>query len=294
MGLIGDRQVPIEAKWAYFASHYSNLRWNFKPNAGYDILKRIIGKRDYFVLTSNVDACFERAGFDPSKIYTPQGDAAFYQCLRCCRPDSVFESKPLFDKLLETIDVKKGRVDSNLTPCCLHCNGPVFMNLRGGGWFLHTKYDEQNVKFIEWVEKHLDSNKNIVVVEVGVGFNTPIITRFPVESIIREASTSSSSTSSLIRINPADCDTPIDLPRSIGLKTGWEILSKIEEKMIDLSKTYTNKEAEDAEEGKGVDHNKAMQESEANYLAARAQESATRPVARVKGDWRQMVSQLHS
>lgn len=48
-----------------------NMRWKFTPNQGYEALLRLVGSKEYFVLTSNVDACFERSGFDPAKIYTP-------------------------------------------------------------------------------------------------------------------------------------------------------------------------------------------------------------------------------
>lgn len=71
MGLLGDHSVPENAKWAVHPKHMDNMRWKFTPNQGYEALLRLVGSKEYFVLTSNVDACFERSGFDPAKIYTP-------------------------------------------------------------------------------------------------------------------------------------------------------------------------------------------------------------------------------
>jgi NAD-dependent SIR2 family protein deacetylase len=320
MALIGDRNVPIEGKWAYFSSHYSNLRWNFKPNAGYDMLKRLIGDRDYFILTSNVDACFERAGFDRERIYTPQGDAAYYQCLQCCRPDSVFESKPVFDKMLETIDREKGVVDGKLVPTCGFCKGPVFMNLRGGGWFQHSLYDDQNAKFSEWVDSNIKAKKNIVVVEIGAGFNTPVITRLPVESVVREAQASSPantplSLSSLVRINPSDYETPFDLTRAVGVQSGWEVLGQIEDIIIQKKNLKLNEKessssslTKGAEEGiselslSGNGEEDATQDQltaiESEYLKLKRQQQqsqqASGRVVNDYGGWRRMMSNLRS
>ena len=75
---------------------------------------------------------------------------------------------------------------SHLTcfPRCPYCNSLLMGNVRGGAWFLHTPYDEQSRQAEAWVESILqDSSKRLVVLEIGAGFNTPTVTRFPMESI---------------------------------------------------------------------------------------------------------------
>lgn len=71
MGLFGS-DLPMERKWGFLARHMQNMRVNFPPCEGYNLLLQLVRDRDYFVLSSNVDGCFERAGFLKDRIYTPQ------------------------------------------------------------------------------------------------------------------------------------------------------------------------------------------------------------------------------
>mmetsp|Transcript_12387 Transcript_12387/g.15948 ORF Transcript_12387/g.15948 Transcript_12387/m.15948 type:complete len:279 (-) Transcript_12387:143-979(-) len=277
MGLIGDRNVPNETKWAYFSSHYSNLRYNFQPNHGYNILKNLIGNRDHFILTSNVDGCFERAGFNKDNIYTPQGDAAYIQCLSCCQPNSVFESKPIFNQLLPTLNQQTGCINKELIPICPNCNGPTFMNLRGGSFFLHTKYNDANDKFRSWIDKILLDNKKLIVIEIGAGFNTPTITRFPVEIIIRESQINNSN-SCFIRINPEHADIPMDIKRSIEFKESWQILENIEKEI---------------NSNKNDNENEIWLNEEMNYLNELSQSQRAHSHEPIRAfDWRKLLSNL--
>ena len=81
MGLERDPAVPRTAKWALYAKYMDNMRWKFTPNEGYQSLRKLVGDKDYFVLTSKVDGCFKRAGFDPERVYTPQGGWTYLQCV---------------------------------------------------------------------------------------------------------------------------------------------------------------------------------------------------------------------
>eukprot|EP00931_Biecheleriopsis_adriatica_P012851 TRINITY_DN114103_c0_g1_i1.p1 TRINITY_DN114103_c0_g1~~TRINITY_DN114103_c0_g1_i1.p1 ORF type:complete len:340 (+),score=60.01 TRINITY_DN114103_c0_g1_i1:28-1047(+) len=224
MGLMADNRVPDHAKWGFWSQHFYNLRYKFEPCEGYTILKGLVGDRNHFVLTSNGDGCFERAGWDPAYIYTPQGDAAYYQCMRPCDRDAVYDSQALFAKLRPEFDEQSGLIDPSKVPRCQKCGGPTFMNLRGGDWFLHTKFAGQAQKFREWVEAVIAQKQRLVVIELGAGFNTPVVTRFPCEAIAREASALGAA---LIRMNPQDCMVPGDLPRAVGLAEGWQGLRDI-------------------------------------------------------------------
>ena len=228
MGLGNDPSVPETAKWALHAQHMHNMRWGFTPNDGYEVLNNLVKDKDYFVLTSNVDGCFERSGFAKDRIYTPQGEWTYYQCLSRCRPNAVFESRPLLDEILPLIS-RDGFLPIDKVPHCPYCGGKVFGNVRGGAWFDHQKYESQNDRLRAWMKEKLVTGTKVVVIEVGAGFNTPTVTRFPAESFVRQLGTTKGS---LIRINPSDPDVPTDL-NAISFPTGWQILSEIAEALPD-------------------------------------------------------------
>eukprot|EP00934_Nitzschia_sp_Nitz4_P003152 Nitzschia sp. Nitz4//scaffold28_size193895//71689//73674//NITZ4_001649-RA/size193895-processed-gene-0.221-mRNA-1//1//CDS//3329545934//3142//frame0 len=225
MALGGDQSVPETAKWALWASHMNNIRWKFTPNQGYTDLLGLIDKKDYFVLTSNVDACFERSGFDPERIYTPQGEWTYLQCMKPCRKDSVFESRPYLDMILPQIS-EDGFIPAELVPKCPRCQSSMFGNVRGGGWYLHhDRLERQNVALQKWMEAHIHSN--VVIIEVGVGFNTPTVTRFPMESYARELGRKAH----FIRINPSDPEVPEGIS-ALALPEGWESLAAIQNSSV--------------------------------------------------------------
>eukprot|EP00538_Stauroneis_constricta_P013053 CAMPEP_0119549498 /NCGR_PEP_ID=MMETSP1352-20130426/3176_1 /TAXON_ID=265584 /ORGANISM="Stauroneis constricta, Strain CCMP1120" /LENGTH=617 /DNA_ID=CAMNT_0007595061 /DNA_START=220 /DNA_END=2073 /DNA_ORIENTATION=+ len=218
MGLLGDPRVPLSKKWAHLAMHMENMRWKFPINQGYKALRDLVGDKDYFVLTSNVEAMFERSGFDKERIYTPQGEWTYYQCANACQKDSVFESRPLLDKLLPKI--KDGNMPNKCIPTCPRCRGPVFPNVRSSRSFLHERYDEQNEKLRSWMAAQIGEGRRVVAIEVGAGFNTPMVTRMPTESFVAESG------GALIRINPTDVEIPRNT-KAVGIAEGWQVLEDI-------------------------------------------------------------------
>lgn len=231
MGLLMDKKVPIEAKWGWWANHFNNMRFKFPVADQYTQLFDMVKEKDCFVYTSNVDGSFARAGFAPEKIYTPQGDMAFYQCVQRCSPASVFECRPLLDAILPLVD-DEGVLPESSVPKCSRCGGDVFGNLRGGDWFIHQKYDVANRNFVNWVEAKANAACKVVVLEVGAGFNTPTVTRFPMEAIARELSDAGGS---LVRVNPTEPDVPSDIPRAVGIAEGCDAISQIQAKMKELA-----------------------------------------------------------
>ena len=217
MGLLRDPKVPITAKWAFWAKHMDDLRRKFEPNEGYQYIRGLVDQKEHFILTSNIDGCFERSGFDPKKIYTPQGDFGYLQCMRPCQPDSVFEGSPYLDELVPAI-TEDGHIPEDLVPRCPRCGSDMFGNVRGGSWFLHHKYADGNKAIIQWMEDQ--KGKKVVAVEVGAGFNTPMVTRWPVESFVKAIH------GKLIRINPSDPEIPSDV-EGLSFAEGWELLGEI-------------------------------------------------------------------
>jgi len=225
MGLMFDRNVPDTAKWGYWAHHLTNTRYNFEPNEGYKTLLNMVKDKDYFVMTSNTDGCFERSGFEKDRIYTPQGDFNYLQCFpNPCRPDAVFEAGPTLNELLENVD-KDGAIPKKMIPKCKYCGGIVFGNVRFGSGFCHHKYEEQNDIYRKWLMEKLDSSAGTVaVVEIGAGFNTPIVTRIPAESFFRDLG----ERGRFIRINPSDPKIPSN-SNALSFAEGWQVLDDIQQ-----------------------------------------------------------------
>mmetsp|Transcript_45431 Transcript_45431/g.83097 ORF Transcript_45431/g.83097 Transcript_45431/m.83097 type:complete len:345 (+) Transcript_45431:77-1111(+) len=215
MGLLSDRSVPDALKRTYLVAHAYNQRYRFAPNPSYAALLRCLQAmdKDYFVYTSNVDGCFERAGFKADNIYTPQGDWSYMQCERPCTRDSYWLAQPHLDKLAPLVPDLEGKL-----PTCPRCGGPAVGSVRGGDWFTHAQYDDAQDRFVKWVHEQQQHGRKLAILEIGVGFNTPIVTRWPMEQICRETLNGT-----LIRLNPKDCDVPADLQgaRAVGLRCGW-------------------------------------------------------------------------
>jgi len=211
MGLLGDATVPDRLKRAYLVKHAHNQRYRFAPNPSYAaLLDRLAGK-DYFVYTSNVDGNFLRAGFDADRIYTPQGDWAWFQCELPCRRDSYWPALPDLERLLPLVpDLPDSKV-----PRCPNCGRKAVGNVRGGSWFTHAPHDDAQDRFAEWIERRIADGKNLVVLEIGVGFNTPTVTRLPMEQICRDHPNAK-----LVRVNPNDSQVPVDLD-AVGLPQPW-------------------------------------------------------------------------
>lgn len=218
VGLLSDRRASEEVKWGFWAQHAHNMRWRWPPSGAYDAVLRLVGERDHFFYTSNVDGAFERAGADPERVYTPQGDWAWYQCASPCRADAVWPSRELVDRLV-ALAGEDGALPPGTAPRCRHCGGATLPGVRGGGWFLHTPHEAGAERFGAWLRRVTAGAKSVAVLEIGAGFNTPSVTRFPMEQIVRDYPRAS-----LVRVNPESADVPRDLgARAVGLGAGWDV-----------------------------------------------------------------------
>ena len=221
MGLFEDGRVTDQYRWGFWATHAMNQRYRFDPNAGYAALRQLIGPRDYFVYTSNADGCFVRAGFNADQVYTPQGDWQWYQCAKPCDAQAFWQSKSMLDRAAQVL-TKDGSLPSKEVPKCARCKGPCLPNVRGGDWFLETPHESAKLRYRSWL-KHLHSEgKKVAIVEVGAGFNTPTVTRYPMEALARRLPGAC-----LIRINPTEAEVPADLPKAVSIAEGWEALLKL-------------------------------------------------------------------
>jgi NAD-dependent SIR2 family protein deacetylase len=155
-------------------------------------------------LTSNVDALFARNGFDPGRVCSIQGDFAFLQCYTPCS-DALWPSEPVLARLLPEIDsATQALRDPALAPVCPRCGGQMFFNVRGGRWFVETPWRRQFELLREWVPAA--SNERLLVLDIGSGFNTPSVVRWPMERTARAISTAH-----FVRINRNDPELHVEM-----------------------------------------------------------------------------------
>ena len=221
MGIFHDPQISQAYRWGFWATHAMNQRYRFQPNDGYRAVRELIGDKDYFVYTSNADGCFVTAGFEEDRVFTPQGDWQWFQCAKPCRQDAFWPSKPMLDRAAETLN-PDGGLPATSVPKCAFCHGDTFPNVRGGDWFLETPHDPAKRRYKSWVKSMETSHKRVAILEVGAGFNTPGVTRFPMESLARRLPGAA-----LVRVNPTEADVPFDVPRAVGIAEGWEAVRKL-------------------------------------------------------------------
>ena len=181
-----------EEKWAFFAKMIKLNRYNEKPLKLYQELYEIVKNKEYFVLSTNVDGQFYNSGFDKDKIFEVQGDYSYLQCENACH-NKLYNNKELVEKWLR--NTKNCKIPSDLVMKCPVCGGNMDMNLRKDANFVQDEnWYRQSEKYEDFLSR--SKGKNVVLLEIGVGFNTPGIIRFPFERI-----TAISEKTTLIRIN---------------------------------------------------------------------------------------------
>lgn len=179
--LIGRRLDP-PLHWGFWAVHVNEIRFGAEPNSTYQRLRAVIGERDHFVLTTNVDALFARNGFEHERLYTPQGDYGLLQCETPCTR-TVWASRPAIEELITHHDPASGQItDLTAIPRCPDCGGEVFLNVRKGPEFIGDHYLAGAERLRRWLNE-LPEEHRLLVLDVGTGFNTPIVARTPAEHV---------------------------------------------------------------------------------------------------------------
>ena len=171
-----------EAKWGYWSKHALMNRFIPPALPMYLELLDIVKDKEYFVITTNVDHQFWKAGFSDDRIFATQGDYGKIQCERGCHPKT-YDAEELFRKM-DALR-KDCLIPTELVPKCPVCGGKMAMHLRCDNYFVEDeewyKAADRYAEFLASVEE-----KKVVLLELGVGFNTPIIIRFPFEKLVRE------------------------------------------------------------------------------------------------------------
>lgn len=167
--------VSPEEYWAWWSRQILINRYDCPVGEVYKNLLSLIEGKDYFVLTTNVDHQFQRAGFDKKRLFYTQGDYGLFQCSTPCCMETVDNEAIIKQMVAEQKDI---RIPSALIPHCPHCGAPLTVNLRSDDKFVE---DEGWHKAAERYENFLRtrSSLKILFLELGVGFNTPVIIKYP-------------------------------------------------------------------------------------------------------------------
>jgi NAD-dependent SIR2 family protein deacetylase len=170
-------------QWGHMARHLEELRIAPPPDATpYTALGALTAGKSRFVLTSNADDLFERTGFDPNALWTRQGSYSRLQCLGACHPESTWSALEWIPRAAAAVDLHTETLnDPALHPACPRCGGVAMMNVRGGDWFLDTPYEPQGRRFAAWLDAA--RRGRLLVLDIGTGFNTPGVIRWPAEQI---------------------------------------------------------------------------------------------------------------
>ena len=180
----------LEEYWGYWSRYIYVNRYMDAPTDLYDRLFALVKDKDYFVLTTNVDHCFQKAGFDKSRLFYTQGDYGLFQCSKPCHRGT-YDNEELVKKMVVSqgyhieggkLTVPEGTqirrtVPTELVPQCPKCGRPMSMNLRADNTFVQDAgWDAASKRYQKFMEDH--RGQNVVFLELGVGYNTPGIIKY--------------------------------------------------------------------------------------------------------------------
>ncbi|WP_287492549.1 SIR2 family NAD-dependent protein deacylase, partial [Sellimonas sp.] len=173
----------LEEHWAYWSRYIWINRYMDAPKPVYDELLDLVKDKDYFVLTTNVDHCFQKAGFEKHRLFYTQGDYGLFQCSKPCHPKNYeneevvrqmvqaqgFEIAENGELILTDGTVPKRQIPSELVPCCPKCGKPMAMNLRADDTFVEDEgWHRAAERYADFLRRH--QNGKILFLELGVGF----------------------------------------------------------------------------------------------------------------------------
>lgn len=164
-----------EEFWAYWSRYIYINRYMNIPSDLYNKLYDLVKDKDYFVITTNVDHCFQRAGFDKKRLFYTQGDYGLFQCSEpCCQ--ETFDNEDIIRAMYE--QQKDMKIPSRLIPKCPYCGKPLTTNLRCDDKFVQDEgWYKASERYSDFIRRHKDLN--VLYLEIGVGYNTPVIIKYP-------------------------------------------------------------------------------------------------------------------
>lgn len=181
----------LNEHWAYWSRYIYVNRYMNPPKEVYQRLYRLVKDKDYFVITTNVDHCFQKAGFDKKRLYYMQGDYGLFQCSVPCHKKT-YDNEGLVKEMVQVQGYRIGTdgslclpdgitakmsVPDGLIPRCPKCGKPMSMNLRADDTFVQDEGWHQAAERYElFLRGH--QNTDVLFLELGVGYNTPGIIKY--------------------------------------------------------------------------------------------------------------------
>ena len=181
-----------ETLWAWWARHIYFNRYIDAPKPVYQDLLSLVRDRDYFVITTNVDHQFQRAGIDKQRLFYTQGDYGLFQSagghIKKTYDNEAWVMKAMAAQgfVLDENGVFQAsedhglsmRIPHELIPVCPDDGGPVSMNLRADDTFVEDEgWHAAAERYAGYLQSH--QGKHVLFLELGVGGNTPMIIKYP-------------------------------------------------------------------------------------------------------------------
>lgn len=201
----------LEEYWAYWSRHIYYNRYIDAPKDTYQKLLQLVKDKDYFVLTTNVDHQFQKAGFDKKRLFYSQGDYGLWQCSKPCH-QKTYDNKEIVEKML--LQQKDLKIPSSLIPYCPKCGAFMTMNLRCDQTFVQDEgWYQGQFRYNDFINKHRDLK--IIYLELGVGQNTPVIIKYPFWNY-----TNSNKKATYVCINYGESFCPDEIKKQVILING--------------------------------------------------------------------------
>lgn len=232
-----------EEKWAYWSRFVFINRYMNPPKKVYENLLALVKSRNYFVITTNVDHCFQKAGFEKERLFYMQGDYGLFQCSEPCH-NKTYNNRESIVNLLEGqgMKIKQGELQTPLESrlikinenvqfseivsrlTCPVCGKPLSMNLRADDTFVQDDGWYEAAKRYENFLSAMPTYNAPVFLELGVGYNTPGIIKYPFWRMTAE-----NPQSTYICINAGETDCPKEIEeRSVCINDDiGEIIGRI-------------------------------------------------------------------
>jgi SIR2 family protein len=168
-----------EEHWAYWSRYIMINRYADAPKPVYENVRKLVDRKNYFVLTTNVDHCFQKAGFDKARLFYTQGDYGLFQCSEPCHQatyDNEAQVRAMYERQ------KDMRIPSELIPYCPRCGKPMSMNLRSDSTFVEDAgWHTAAQRYADFLTTYKDGR--ILFLELGIGANTPGIIKYPFQQM---------------------------------------------------------------------------------------------------------------
>lgn len=165
----------MEEYWAYWSRYIMINRYQNTPKPLYEKLFQLMQDKNYFVITTNVDHCFQKAGFDKQRLFYTQGDYGLFQCSEPCHFQN-YENAAIIQQMVAKQE--NMRIPTALLPICPVCGKAMTMNLRSDKHFVEDEgWHQAAERYKSFLGNH--EGMHILFWELGVGYNTPGIIKYP-------------------------------------------------------------------------------------------------------------------